>query len=557
MVQRKLDYYLQRSMQPERSPPPPPCALSFLDLPYHVRRRIYLLAGLVRFCPINLNQEGPRARHYLMKDDLVSDYACYFESRKFMGKLYEHDCRPACYCPPLPFSLLYISRALSKEVSHTLYSENSFTISKSDSWGLKPLQNLNAAALSSLRILAVRLNNCECIYKGAFQSLRTSQGPEVQSLFSCHPLCQGHGFHDQPLQSRARQHTAILQEWQYIVGELSSHCQLDSLRLDLVCDTQNMDSAQDVVNLLSPIQNLRACSIRLNQKPSWQHSTLARLTACRLGGGLPRQTEEEKPKTYYLPPEILSRILEYSELVAPFDLEWSSDRGLVPFDCCTKCTATLDFCACSFYHGAHSLTCTCWRLPLHIFLVSRQVYEISKTIFYQRNRFIILPKSGRLDDLKAGELTLPGITEWVKMLPPGTVKLLRSVGLVVPVPHSVTSPSYIRLLAKWENAVRLLLTTCESRKLSLSLFMGHKEDWGRGPEPEAILRSTYQAWSRSVQGICELQDLFIYIQWPDYTTADDTIRYSSELEKRYLAQAMTRRRGEMGPSAPAMVPWDE
>ncbi|KAI1395556.1 hypothetical protein F4819DRAFT_478169 [Hypoxylon fuscum] len=189
MVQRKLDYYLQHSVQQKPSSLPSPCASSFLDLPYQIRYCIYLLVGLVRVCPINFNQEGPRARHYLGKKYQSSNYACFFESRKFMGKLYERDCRPACHCPPLPFSLLYISRVISDEVSHILYSKNSFTIGRSDSWGLKPLRNLNTSALSCLRVLTIRLNSCECLYEGAFQSLRNFQGPEFQGLFSCHPLC--------------------------------------------------------------------------------------------------------------------------------------------------------------------------------------------------------------------------------------------------------------------------------------------------------------------------------------------------------------------------------
>ena len=43
--------------------------LCFLDLPYKIRRRIYILSGLVRVCPINLNNEG-RDRSGYMEDCL-------------------------------------------------------------------------------------------------------------------------------------------------------------------------------------------------------------------------------------------------------------------------------------------------------------------------------------------------------------------------------------------------------------------------------------------------------------------------------------------------------
>ncbi|KAI0382528.1 hypothetical protein F5Y04DRAFT_252861 [Hypomontagnella monticulosa] len=532
MVQRKLDYYLQSSTQSGSPSLPPSCTLSFLDLPYQIRCRIYFLAGLVRFCPIDFNQEGPRARYYLSEENQSSDYACFFKSRKFMGHLYELDCRPACRCPPLPFSLLCISRTISKEVSCILYSKNSFTISRSNPWGLKPLRNLNPYALSCLRVLNICLNDCECRYNGAFQSLRTVQGPEVQGLFLCHPACRRYGFHNKPLRHQARQDAATLLEFDNIIARLAAHCQLESLRLDVVCDTEDLETAHEVVRRLLLIQKLGDCSIRLSQKPSWQHSALAKQTTRQLVDCPPDQAEDIKLRTYHLPHEILAHILQYSELVAPFDLEWSPGRGLVPFDCCKKCTATLDHCTCSFYHGAYSRSCTCWRLPLSIFLVSRQVHGIAKGIFYQRNRFVILPKGGRLDDLGSCQRPFPGLTTLFRKLPRNTTQLLRSICLVVCLPES--APAYSQLLTEWRNIIRLLLTVCDTGKLTLSLFLGHKYEMDRGPESEVALRSSYQDLIRCLGEVRHLQDLFIYIQWPNYTTTSTTARYSSELEKEVL-----------------------
>ena len=39
--------------------------LCFLDLPYGIRRRIYIFSGLVRVCPINLNNEGRDKSGYM------------------------------------------------------------------------------------------------------------------------------------------------------------------------------------------------------------------------------------------------------------------------------------------------------------------------------------------------------------------------------------------------------------------------------------------------------------------------------------------------------------
>lgn len=239
---------------------------------------------------------------------------------------------------------------------------------------------------------------------------------------------------------------------------------------------------------------------------------------------------KNKTETYHLPLEILSHTLECAGLVAPFDLEWSPDRGLVPFDCCRKCTATLDCCACSYYHGAHSRSCTCWRLPLSIFLVSRQVYGIAKMILYQQNRFIILPEGGRLDDLGSCRVTFPALINFLKWLPPNTTPLLRSISI----PEPVLGGAYTQLLTEWRNVIRILITTCDTRKLSLALFMGHTYEIGRGPVPEAILRSSYQTLTEPFWELRNFKDLFIYIQWPNYSTADDAVWCSSELEKEVL-----------------------
>ena len=89
IAQRKPDYYFpQRLVKPKAS------SSSFIDLPYLVRHRIYVLAGLMRFCPINLNQEGPGSRICVGLDDEPLSYVCFFESRKNLGHSYTIDCIP-------------------------------------------------------------------------------------------------------------------------------------------------------------------------------------------------------------------------------------------------------------------------------------------------------------------------------------------------------------------------------------------------------------------------------------------------------------------------------
>lgn len=139
MPQRRIYQYFPQSR------PSYPSGASFLDLPYPLRRRVYLLAGLVRFCPINLNQEGLNSYKYCGNEILKN--SCFYKARLFYGREFGMDFIYSCCCAPLPISLLYVCRAISDEVSAILYSENKFTISRSDSWGLWPLCNLSAKAL--------------------------------------------------------------------------------------------------------------------------------------------------------------------------------------------------------------------------------------------------------------------------------------------------------------------------------------------------------------------------------------------------------------------------
>ncbi|KAI0158323.1 hypothetical protein GGR57DRAFT_43672 [Xylariaceae sp. FL1272] len=532
MVQRKLTYYFTAiSTEPEVSSSLG--HLSFLHLPYRVRYRIYVLAGLVRFCPISFNHEGPRSRMCMgpgLEDELV-DYPCFYEARR-LHPLDTVDCFPGCHCPPLPSSLLCLSRRISDEVLRILYSQNSSTISRIEAWGLKPILNLHPSSLRYIRILTIHLNACQCFYAQPFDFLDCHEDPSSHPIFTCHASCQEYGAHDQPLRRTTRHLEAILQEWNVIVCRLVKYCRLESMRLDLVCDTADIETAEHFIDSLSPIRPLIA-SIRLSRDPSWKHSLLAQRAVSALIGQKRQEAPRNMSKTYYLPPEILEHILSYSQLVAPFDLEWCTDRGLVPFDCCSSCTATLTYCLCSHHHG-FSPSCTCWRLPLHLFLVSRQVNHIAKIMFYQRNRFIILTTDNRLGGhIYSLGIDCPPIIDFFRRLPPDATFRIRSLGLVFPFPKCGRSLESATFFSKWDKTIELLLAKCNIRKLSLSLFIGQDETRYRQVS-ELPIDPTYKALTTRLKSMCDLNALFIYLQWPDWTKVKATLRYSAALEKEIL-----------------------
>jgi hypothetical protein len=124
--------------------------ISFLSLPVSVRRYIYILAGLARSCPIDLNHEGPRKVEYfqicteqisrnidiqwhrtedvpasISPRDVVAAFCCFYRSKRFEGRaIFPGPDGIDCVCGPLPFTLLLVSRTIHFEVMPILYPEN-------------------------------------------------------------------------------------------------------------------------------------------------------------------------------------------------------------------------------------------------------------------------------------------------------------------------------------------------------------------------------------------------------------------------------------------------
>lgn len=486
MLQRRIDWYF-----PRQSLPSPPSGTSFLDLPYPLRRRIYLLAGLVRFCPINFNQEGLNFYKYRGKHSLKN--ACFYKARQFYGRDFGEDFIYSCSCTPLPISLLYVSRVISDEVSSILYSQNKFTISRSDSWGLRPLRNLSSKALQLLQSLTIRLNNCSCVFDYEWFT--------TPAVHPCPPLCQSHGRHDRPLGNIARQDRAVLDEWQNLVNILTANVHFRSLRLSFVCDTRDFQTAQIVIESLSYLPPLRDCSIRLRQNPDWPTYCLARSTNLQLIG----QTSEEKldQTDRHIPNEILEQILSYTELVAPFQIEWCPDRGLVPFDCCKTCTDTLDCCCCSFYYAAYATSCSCWRLPLSLFLVCRKVHQIAMSVFYSYNEFVILPAGikSRLYYPRPSPLIQVPIIQFFERIPFKVFPYLRSITLAFPdfMPQSILSDR--GGMKTWEHAIGVIAQRIDLPRFSLTVLIENpRNNTSREPAEEWL-----QAYKKFVHPLTRLK----------------------------------------------------
>lgn len=511
---------------------------SFFDLPYDIRHRVYVLAGLVRSCPIDLNREGERKTNTGMKELRIHGPSgqCYNPHERFIGsgcKWDEDD--NDCGCGRLPIQLLYVSRAISKECSRILYSENKFKICRSRYGGFLPLYHMTGSTLDSITSLSIRLNICACRPKRKYQSQRP---------WDYHQTCKDGAYgRDKPLDRISRNDKSVILDWKNICARISSNIQPFHLTLFVICDTANYPVATEIVEPLAKMPTLRACSIRLGQIPNHELRCLAQRTVYQITGKF-RSIPISRPLSTHVPIEIQQEILSHTELIAPHILEWESTRGLRVIDCCRKCTDVLEACCCSLQHAAFSEICSCWKLPTDLFLISPSLYTAATKVFYQGNSFAILPPGNfMLRDIH------PPLLEFLTSLPPQALQHLRSIRCVFPALSTNFLNRGSKAHSHWLQTITFLSNNLQLSRLSLTLDMStDPESTGDTAymslqEISDTVDAMWMMYQRVVEPLIgtplnrSLKNLFIKLSWPQDEAARN-IRDAREkaLEQRIMGE---------------------
>lgn len=426
MVQRTLYEYF-RPQHPRGAHP----KTTFLDLQYDLRRRIYLHAGLPSNSTIYLNylyssnesciQEYDRndPEHWPIEEKITarSQSLSYFLDGYLPWpeiRLNRHCAclelcswqRKDCTCDALPYQLLYVSKTVADEVSSIFYSENHFSVFQNSLGGLSGFRSLPKGALARMTSLSICLNFFDDNWDREF-------GPEIWCW--CHGMCSA--TKKERLLWKAKRHDEVvsMKEWQRLCRDLKAHIQPNQLRLSLICDVADVESADEVAHPFLQLPVLRDCAIRLGSiylrsatSDSGPLQQLARQTADKM-------TDRSTERTFRytdLPNEVQLQILEHSDLVSPFDLIWAFNTNVArdtrmpfyeyrtfkspsePWDfiCCRQCSPLSEACSCWPKHAAFSTTCTCWRMPLSLFLICRKMKQDAEFVFYSKNHFLLLPK---------------------------------------------------------------------------------------------------------------------------------------------------------------------
>lgn len=328
-------YRYFRSEQPGRQAP----RSTFHHLPYDIRRRIYLYAGLLYNSRICLNyMDSSTEQSPLAYDGIDPEYwpteeriiaksqslSPFLDGPVPSPKIHLNRCCvvdtcletewDSCTCEALPSQLLYVSTIISEEVLSIFYSENHFIVYQRALGGLSCLQSLHFSALSRMKSLSIALNISD-----------SQSRPHFVIPDQCvdrHGICDSR--HGTPVRLAKSHHLRpLVKEWKQTCQLLTSHIQPNHLNLSIICDVADFESADEIARLVSQLPVLRECGIGFGPPMFYDLETnlqqLARQTVDKVTG----RSTEYTFRYMDLPREIQLRILEYTELVTPFDLVWS------------------------------------------------------------------------------------------------------------------------------------------------------------------------------------------------------------------------------------------
>lgn len=535
---------LHRYFNSTHKPQPPTSRLSFLDLPYHVRERVYILAGLVRECSIDLNSDpafrdedriGNLTRPKRVDDSDAGAFKCFTRNRMTPDKMRRIMPVVDCPCEPLPYRLLYVSRVISAEVLSILYSRNKFRVCRTRPGGLRPLQRLGSKALASMRSLCVGLSACPC-HKNSDAYVVT-----MNVLKRC--ICDLESRQDGPLGRVSAYDRSVISEWSRLCGYIGAHIAQSQMRLTLLCDTVDYETAEEVVKPLLGLPTLKDCSIRLGRRPCHKLRRLAELTIARVTG---RATDHLESVFRFtdLPEEIQEHILGFTDLVAPQDVQWESLHGLASSIYCDSCSEVSEACCCPVTHAAFTTACGCWRMPYEKFQVSHKMREDAIRIFYSKNHFVV----HTLDCPDLDDALNPLHAAPPRFLPPFPLhgfRYLRSLQWVFPRFYGTRLCHGENLLQDWLDTIDCMVRRVDVSKLILTIDMTSdlpillfaSANGLVNTTSEASMWSLYQQIIEPMIAFKGLQDLFVHLAWPlDHHKHDLRVHQERVLERRVMGE---------------------
>lgn len=365
---------------------------SFLDLPYSVRLQVYEYSGLVQHCAIDL---GPG-----IKNQPLHEIGCTLRRRQSFHLLqlrlagasrgYTTGCDRN-----ISINLLLVSKAVSDEAHTILFGRNTFLVQADSGEGLRVLQAMRPTSLAAIKCLMLRLSPypCKC-------------GEEHIPLIHDH---EEFNYNDtaHALNATSPAGQAQLRRWRAVCRSLSSGAP-GQLRLCLIWDVLDLNTANEIIAPLYELPHLKECTLRFKQTKNSGLAQLASTTS--------RQLTEVSPSSFHfqkLPAELRVKILQYTHLTPRgkfqsrdnvFSIQekkWfrntlSGGRTYLgkPGNCCWSCVPVRHLnCACPHQRTSYSSTCVCRQIPLALFTVNKQMYREASAVFFSNATFAFQRRS--------------------------------------------------------------------------------------------------------------------------------------------------------------------
>ncbi|XHG09850.1 hypothetical protein AWENTII_012887 [Aspergillus wentii] len=340
--------------------------ITFLDLPDHVRLRIYQYSGLFRQrCITFFNYE--KMRKINSKElDTCALRAGKRESSGFWYSPYVIHCDH----PAFPMGVFLASRAIRLDIVPHFFGLNNFAID---------------------------------ICCGAdFRLFCTATERGYQYLKSLHiDLRPGDNRY---LKIGSGVHRTIMNAW-------DSFCKIAQTQMPLLrlfsfkCKVKDLEVASRLMCSMESFPILSECSFHLNNYHDEFMQPVIKRAALRLTENL----GDRPPFPYMrLPKEVQLMILDQlltnqGDPYIQFS-DWSKGivsfqhrkrprqpfHELYPLTCCGTCSPVRSVCFCQTRQTAFSTTCSCFLSPVSYFLVSRGFYEDARRVFFSKNNFVFL-----------------------------------------------------------------------------------------------------------------------------------------------------------------------
>ncbi|KAF2673181.1 hypothetical protein BT63DRAFT_421349 [Microthyrium microscopicum] len=378
-------------------------ALTFLDLPYKVRKAIYIHAAVI-CCTVSLNGQPDAIESGLpIKESGGFKYVdranLRFESSVLgpcvrRGVDMKSDCKLDL---DTVRSLFHSGRTVSSEAMKIFYSRNKFVVHRCAYNGLKALSRLSPSSLSCLSSVQIELNTSLMTHgwmnehtlkhRDTFCTCFCNEPVASQNIYQ-HCIC---GNSDAALRISTARGKRVLVEFEDLVSTIGPFLKTKNLTLGIICDSEDVATAEAFSEAISRFPRPKDCSIRFSTRSDENIRNVARKTIDKIMGHQPVDLSK-------LPMELRWKVFENMGLIAPKDVEWKA-TGLRPgfnlhldyFQNGHNCKAVKGW---NRSRTAFATSCQCWSFPVELFLLNRQFHQAAICMFYRENHFIILPNCG-------------------------------------------------------------------------------------------------------------------------------------------------------------------